>query len=145
MWDLVSHSGLWEILIQNGNCTSTSFLHLQAFDFLKDSRGSALACPHMPVPLLAVVLCPRDSLKSLALVNVQFLHLPKMLHAHRVLLPQFTEPSPGSVGMRGDAIPAEGPADILWIRVCGCRSRAVPRCSWQVCVSLQDVHPVSSW
>lgn len=42
-----------------------------------------------------------------------FLHLPKMLHAHRMLLPQFTEASPGSVRMRGDATPAEGPARML--------------------------------
>ena len=74
MWDLVSHSGLWESFIENGNCTSTPFLRLQAFDFLKDSHRSALGPPHVPVPflsLLAVSLCPRAWLKSPALVNVQ--------------------------------------------------------------------------
>lgn len=40
-----------------------------------------------------------------------------------------------SVKMRGDAIPAEGPARILWIRVCGCRNRPVPSCFWQVFVT----------
>lgn len=42
MWDLVSHGGLWERFIENGNCTSTPFLPLQAFDFLKNSHRSAL-------------------------------------------------------------------------------------------------------
>lgn len=70
MWGLAHHRGLWGMFRENGGSTSTPFLHLQGFDFLKDPQMSVLASPHVPfwsLPLPPV--CPRVWLESL--VNKQ--------------------------------------------------------------------------
>lgn len=72
MWGLVRHRGLWGMLSEDGDSTSTPFLHLQGFDLQKDPQRPALASPHVPFwssPFPPV--CPRAWLEPLALVNRQ--------------------------------------------------------------------------